>query len=52
MTRLISILMAVCFVCVGVAHATPSRFPNGITDVAKTDMLGDSKVVSPIKTHM
>ena len=52
MTRLISILLVVCFICVGVANATPTRFPNGITDVSKVDMMGDMKVVDPTSTHM
>ena len=52
MTRLISILLVVCFMCVGVANATPTRFPNGITDVSKVDMMGDMKVVDPTSTHM
>jgi len=52
MTRLISILLVVCFICVGVANATPTRFPNGITDVSKEDMMGDMKVLNPTSTHM
>jgi len=52
MTRLISILLVVCFVCVGVANATPTRFPNGVTNSSKTSLMGEALVLNPAATHM
>jgi len=52
MTRLISILLVVCFICVGVANATPTRFPNGVVNVGRDNLMGDSKTIDPTVTHV
>ena len=53
MTRLISILLVVCFMSVAVVHAAPpTRFPNGVNNAISTADTGDMRLLDPSKTHM